>query len=60
MSQLVGSLIGAGLAFAGGLAIYGVLRVTLGIRLTQEQEYRGADLSLHSIGATPEEDVSGR
>ena len=43
-----------------GLAIYGVLRVTLGIRLTQEQEYRGADLSLHSIGATPEEDVSGR
>lgn len=60
LSQLVGSLIGAGLAFAGGLAIYGVLRVTLGIRLTQEQEYRGADLSLHSIGATPEEDVSGR
>ncbi len=58
--QLVGSLIGAGFAFACGLAIYGGLRLTLGIRLGQEQEFRGADLSLHSIGATPEEDVSGR
>jgi Amt family ammonium transporter len=60
MSQLVGSLVGAGLAFAAGLVIYGVLRLTLGFRMTQEQEFRGADLSLHSIGATPEEDVSGR
>ena len=60
MSQLVGSLAGAGLAFAAGLVIYGAIRLTLGLRLSQEQEFRGADLSLHHIGATPEEDVSGR
>ncbi len=60
MSQLVGSVAGAAFAFAAGLAIHGVLRVTLGLRLSQEQEFRGADLSLHSIGSTPEEDLSRR
>lgn len=60
MSQLVGSVGGAVFAFAAGLAIYGAIKATIGIRLTQEQEFRGADLSIHQIGATPEEDVTGR
>ena len=36
------------------LAIYGVLKSTVGLRLTQEDEYAGADLTLHKITATPE------
>jgi Amt family ammonium transporter len=29
----------------------------LGIRLSPEEERQGADLSIHKIGANPEEDV---
>jgi len=35
-----------------------VLRATMGLRLTPEQEHDGADLSIHKIGATPEREVS--
>jgi Amt family ammonium transporter len=45
------------LATATGFVIYGLLKATLGIRLTAEEEYRGADLSIHHIGAYPEEEV---
>ncbi len=56
-SQLVGSLAGAAFGFAVGLGVYGLLKLTVGIRLTAEQEHRGADLSIHNIRANPEEDV---
>ena len=59
LSQIVGTLGGAGFGFAAGLAVYGLLRVTVGIRLDPEQEYKGADLSLHHITAYPEEDAPG-
>jgi Amt family ammonium transporter len=49
MSQLVGTAIGVGIALAGGFIIYGALKQTVGIRLTQEEEYDGADLSIHRI-----------
>jgi Amt family ammonium transporter len=42
-SQLVGSLLGAAYGLVVGLAVYGLLKVTVGIRLTAEQEQRGAD-----------------
>jgi Amt family ammonium transporter len=35
--------------------VYGVLKLTVGIRLSQEQEYYGADLSVHKIGATSQD-----
>lgn len=57
LSQIVGTLGGAGFGLASGLAVYGLLRVTVGIRLDPEQEYKGADLSLHHITAYPEEDA---
>jgi Amt family ammonium transporter len=57
MSQLVGSLAGAGFGLVVGIVVYGLLRITVGIRLTPEQEHRGADLAIHSIRANPEEDV---
>jgi Amt family ammonium transporter len=56
-SQLVGTLLGIGVAVAGGLIVYGVLRFTVGIRLDPEQEFIGSDLSIHKIGATPEREA---
>jgi Amt family ammonium transporter len=49
---------GVAWALAGGFVVYGVLKLTMGLRLTQEEEYNGADLSIHKIGATPEREVS--
>ncbi len=56
-SQLVGSLAGAGFGLAVGSVVYGLLKATVGIRLTPEQERQGADLRSTSIRANPEEDV---
>jgi Amt family ammonium transporter len=53
-AQLVGTLGGIVIATAGSLAVYGALRATIGLRLNQEEEYDGADLSIHKIGATAE------
>lgn len=52
-AQVVGTLIGVGIALIGGFIIYGGLKMMVGIRLDQEQEHLGADLSIHKIGATP-------
>ena len=50
-SQAAGSVLGILVALAGGFLVYGLLRSTVGIRLTQEEEFNGADLSIHRIGA---------
>jgi ammonium transporter, Amt family len=57
-SQLMGTALGITIAVLGGLVIYGVLKKTVGIRLDPEEEYEGADLSVHKISATPEREVS--
>lgn len=57
-AQLIGSLLGAAWALAAGFVVYGVLRMLMGLRLTQEQEYEGTDLALHRIGSTPDRDVN--
>ena len=54
MSQLIGTLMGVAIAFAGGYLVYGLLKKTVGIRLSPEEEFNGADLSIHKISATPE------
>ncbi|MFW1888528.1 ammonium transporter [Acinetobacter johnsonii] len=46
MSQLIGTLLAIGIAVIGGLVVYGALKATMGIRLSQEDEFRGADLSI--------------
>ena len=56
-AQLIGSLTGVVIATISGFLIYGALKATIGIRLIPEDEYRGADLSLHNISAYPEEDL---
>ncbi len=53
-SQVVMTLAGVALALVASTIIYGLLKVTVGIRLDQEQEYEGADLSIHRISARPE------
>ena len=58
MSQLIGTVLGVAIAVAGGFIIYGVLKKTLGLRLDEEEEYNGADLSIHKISATPERESS--
>jgi Amt family ammonium transporter len=58
MSQVIGTLLGIVIASLGGFLIYGALKKTVGIRLDPEEEYEGADLSIHKITATPEREVS--
>ncbi len=53
-AQLLGTLAGVAWALGCGLVVYGILRATVGLRLNQEEEFDGADLSLHRIRATPE------
>lgn len=57
LSQLVGTLLGISVALTGGLLVYGVLKITIGIRLDAEQEFNGADLSIHNVSATPERET---
>uniref|UniRef100_B1XS01 Rh-like protein/ammonium transporter n=1 Tax=Polynucleobacter necessarius subsp. necessarius (strain STIR1) TaxID=452638 RepID=B1XS01_POLNS len=45
---------GVGIALIGGFVVYGVLKAVLGIRMSQEEEYEGADLSVHRISSTPD------
>lgn len=58
MSQLIGTVLGTLIAVAGGLIVYGLLKAVVGIRLEPEQEFDGADLSIHRIGATPERETN--
>ena len=55
MSQLIGTLMGIAIAVTGGFIIYGLLKKFVGIRLDAEEEFNGADLSIHKINATAED-----
>lgn len=55
MAQLIGTGLAIVVALAGGFTVYGTLKLTLGLRLSQEDEFRGADLSIHKISANSEE-----
>ena len=57
-AQLIGTAMGVAWALVGSLVIYGVLKATMGLRMTQEEEFDGADLSIHKITATPEREAN--
>jgi Amt family ammonium transporter len=57
VSQLLGTVSAIIFALFTGFATYYILNKTVGIRLTEEEEYRGSDLTVHSIGAYPEDHV---
>ena len=48
---------GAAYGALAGLIVYRVVDVLLGLRLSPDDEHRGADLAVHKIGANPEQDV---
>jgi ammonium transporter, Amt family len=60
--SFVGQLVGTGIAIAwaliGGFVVYGILKATMGLRLSEEEEFAGADLSIHKVGSTPEHETS--
>ena len=55
ISQLIGTLAGCGFAVLAGLLVYGGLKASIGIRLSNEAERMGADLSIHKIEANPDQ-----
>jgi ammonium transporter, Amt family len=57
-AQLLGTAMGVAWAIFGGIVVYGVLKATMGLRMSQEEEFEGADLSIHKISATPDREVS--
>ncbi|CAH1388108.1 ammonium transporter [Candidatus Nitrotoga sp. M5] len=56
MAQIFGTLLGIAIAFGGGFVVYFLLKKTVGIRLSPEEEFKGSDLSIHKITATSERD----
>jgi ammonium transporter, Amt family len=57
MSQIIGTVVGAGYALGAGFVVYGILKAATGLRMSPEDEHRGADLSIHKISANPEQDL---
>lgn len=57
-AQLIGTSLGITVALSGGTVIYGALKYSIGIRLAPEQEFEGADLSIHKVSASPEYETS--
>ena len=55
VSQLLGTSLGIVIALAGGTLVYGVLKQLFGLRMSAEEEYDGADLSIHKISATADD-----
>ena len=54
MAQLTGVLAVAAAAFTFSLAVFFVLKMTVGIRVSEEEEYEGVDLSECGMEAYPE------
>lgn len=52
-AQMVGTLMGVTIALVAGFVVYGALKQLVGIRLEPEDEFEGADLTIHKITATP-------
>nr|WP_315257273.1 ammonium transporter [uncultured Duganella sp.] len=57
-SQLFGTVMGVAVALIGGYVVYGLLRASMGLRLDPEEEFQGADLSIHRISSTPEREAT--
>ncbi|WP_299201464.1 ammonium transporter [uncultured Amphritea sp.] len=48
-AQIVGTLMGIGVAVIGGVVVYGGIKAVMGLRLGEEEEFNGADLAIHKI-----------
>jgi ammonium transporter, Amt family len=54
MPQVLMTALAVGIALVGSTVIYGAIKVVMGLRLDAEEEFEGADLSIHKVSATPE------
>ncbi|OLQ95377.1 ammonium transporter [Vibrio ponticus] len=50
--QVLGTLLGISVALIGALIVYGAINAMMGLRLSEEEEYNGADLTIHRISST--------
>ncbi|ROV60778.1 ammonium transporter [Vibrio ponticus] len=50
--QVLGTLLGISVALLGALIVYGAINALMGLRLSEEEEYNGADLTIHRISST--------
>jgi Amt family ammonium transporter len=57
-AQLIGTVAGIVIASVGGLIVYGLLKAVMGLRLSREEEFDGADLTIHKITSTPDRESS--
>ena len=57
-AQLIGTAMGVVWALTSGFIVYSVLKVTMGIRMSQEEEFAGADLSIHKISSSPDREAN--
>ena len=57
VAQVIGTAGGIVIALAGGTLVYGLLKTIVGIRLDPEEEFEGADLTIHKITATPDHET---
>ena len=57
-AQLIGTAMGVAWAVLGSMVVYGGIKALMGLKLSAEEEYDGADLSIHKIGATPDREAS--
>ena len=55
LSQLVVTVLIVVICLVASTLVYGLLKITVGIRLDHHEELRGSDLSVHMIEANPEE-----
>ncbi len=59
-SQTAGTLLAVAIALSASFIIYKTLDSLFGIRLSEQEEMRGSDLSIHRVDAYPEESVRPR
>jgi Amt family ammonium transporter len=57
VAQLIGTVAAVVVALVSGFVVYGIIRAVVGLRLDREEEFNGADLSLHRISSTPERET---
>ncbi|WP_374317635.1 ammonium transporter [Aquabacterium sp.] len=57
-TQLLGTVLIVAFALISSVLVYGVINKLFGLRLSQEEEFDGADLSIHRIKASPDQEVS--
>ena len=57
-AQLLGTLLGVSWALLTSFVLYALLKHFVGLRLSQEEEFEGADMSIHKINSSPDRETS--